>query len=132
LKLASYYKFFQKIKPKKIKLIIQSNFFRYVGHTKRRQRKSFNRNNHTPLNQITQKWFNSICTMGKVQKNYKLKKFRGKKNSGETMRSLVKDKTVSWEADFTFKGTLFREKDGVSYKKKFITFYVHEVNFLKF
>jgi hypothetical protein len=48
------------------------------------------------------------------------------------MRSLVKDKTVSWEADFTFKATLFREKDGVSYKKKYISFYVHEVKFLKF
>eukprot|EP01080_Neovahlkampfia_damariscottae_P000248 gene248-4494_t len=52
---------------------------------------------------------------------------RGKKNSGETMRSLVKDKTVTWGADFSFKGTLFREKDGLSYKKKFMYFYVHEV-----
>ena len=31
------------------------------------------------------------------------------------MRSLVKDKTVTWGADFSFKGTLFREKDGLQF-----------------
>lgn len=52
---------------------------------------------------------------------------RGRKNQGETQRTLVKDKTAVWEQDFVIKSTIF--KDGDKYKKKFIYFYIQEVCF---
>lgn len=51
---------------------------------------------------------------------------RGKKWSGETKKSFVKNSTAVMEADFQFRCTLFlNTKD--KFKKKYLTIAIHEV-----
>ncbi len=49
---------------------------------------------------------------------------RGRKYTGETKKALVKDKTAVWEADFSFKSTLFQQGNG--YKKKILNLNIYE------
>eukprot|EP01027_Heterolobosea_sp_BB2_P016795 GEZU01023862.1.p1 GENE.GEZU01023862.1~~GEZU01023862.1.p1 ORF type:complete len:684 (+),score=174.58 GEZU01023862.1:231-2282(+) len=51
---------------------------------------------------------------------------RGKKRQGGTKKTFVKDKIAVWEEEISFKGTLFKEGNSATFKKKFINMSISE------